>query len=63
MVYNESLCAGLAIGALCAAIAGCVLTRRGIWRDIAITAIIGSAVLLLVLGIFFFGIDMLVRSI
>lgn len=63
MVYNENLSSALGIASLCLSILACVFTRRGIWRDIAITAIIGAAVLLLVFGLFTFGLDMLVRSI
>lgn len=62
MVYNEGLSAALGVCALCLAIVGCVFTRRGMWRDITVTAIIGAGVLLLVFAIFTFGLDFLVRS-
>ncbi len=62
MVYNEGASAALAIAALVMAIVGCFMTRRGLWRDVAITAIIASCVLLLVFAAFSYGLDMLVKS-
>lgn len=63
MAYDEYTSIGLGIAAMCMAIVGCFTTRRSIWRDIAITAIIASGVLLLVFAMFTFGLDILVKSI
>lgn len=62
MVFNEYACGALAIAGLVAAIVGCCLCRRCIWRDISITSIVATGVLLLVFAIFFFGIRFALNS-
>lgn len=63
MIFNEYASGSLAIAGLVVAIVGCCLCRRCIWRDISITSIIATGMLLLVFAIFFFGIRYAINAI
>ncbi|MCC8118019.1 MAG: hypothetical protein LIP09_04615 [Bacteroidales bacterium] len=63
MIFNEYASGSLAIAGLVVAIVGCCLCRRCIWRDISITSIIATGMLLIVFAIFFFGIRYAINAI
>lgn len=62
MVFNEYASGSLAIAGLAVAIVACCLCRRCIWRDISITTMVATGMLLLVFAIFFFGLRFAINS-
>lgn len=62
MVVSEQVSLWCAIGGAVASIVSLTQLGRGLLRDVAITCLIASAVLLVVFGIFYFGIHILLSS-
>lgn len=62
IIFNEYVSGVCAIVAMILSIVACCLCRKGFWRDMAITAILATVVLLLVFALFFFGIRFAINS-